>query len=174
MKTDILLVSDQQVFDRITEVNENVSPKQLKYNVLAAQDMYLRPILGDKLYFKLLEDFEFSTGLTSPFIPLTPKMESLLEMARQVVITRTVQRVLLPLTAQITNKGPQVGSADYSQPAGESLLWRLFNHYKRDSEFYERRLQNFLTENKADYPEWQEKSADMNAQKPTQEGPIIL
>lgn len=156
-KTNILLIDDQDIFGRSSEVNGNVSPDVLRGEIINAQDMFLRDILGDELYFKILEDFD-NNALTGIYLDMFPGITD-------VVIFRTIQRAMLPLTKQITNKGIQTGSSDFSQSASDSAMWTHYNRYKRDAEFYERRLFNFLKENKDDIPEYTKESDDINPRK---------
>jgi predicted transcriptional regulator len=158
--TDKLLVNLQDIEERISEFDKNISPKQLKYTTLAQQDMQTRSILGDKLYFDILDGFDPQTGTVATIY------EDLYEFIKQHLIARVCERSIYIIHNQITNKGIQNRNSDYSSNSNETTVFRTMNIYKKDAEFYENRLWNHLRDNKADYPLWKEKSDDINPQKP--------
>lgn len=166
--TDKLLVNLNDIEERISQIDINISPKQLKYNVLTCQDMFTRQILGDKLYFDLLDEFNPQTGV------MNPPYETLYEYVIQHLTARVVERSVFNIHFRLTNKGVQTQNSDYSNASTDTNVFRYQNVIKRDAEFYETRLWNFLKENKADFPLWQEKSDDINPQQPESDFGIFI
>lgn len=158
MQSDILLIDDVDITGRISEFDVNIEPSKLRYSVLTTQDKHTRSILGDELYFDFVENYDNNT--------LSPEYETLYPYIKNHLIARSVERILIPLTNQITNKGPQNRNSDYSINAGPQGMYKLIDLYTSDAEFYETRLWKFIRNNKEDYPLWEEKSDDINKQKP--------
>lgn len=166
--TNKLLISLNDIESRITYFDANIAPQQITYNVLAAQDRYTRDILGDKLYFDLLDNYDPQTNTIST------NYETLYEYVKQHLTSRTVERTIGDLHFRITNKGVQTQNSDYSNAASDTNVFRKINQIKSDAEFYEKRLYVYLKNNKTDYPLWKDKSDDINASKPSDDFGIFI
>ena len=166
--TDKLLVDMSVIKERVSEFDKNISPNQLKYSTLTSQDQFTRDILGDKLYFDILDGYDVQTGQVAPLY------QNLYEYIKQHLIARVCERSLFIIHNQITNKGLQNRQSDYSSSASDTNLFRMVNLYKRDAEFYEKRLWNYLKNNKEDYPLWEEKSDDINKKRPDEDFGIFI
>ena len=166
--TNKLLVDLQTIEERISQFDINISPTQISYNVLAIQDMHTRSILGDKLYFDLLDSYNPQTGV------INPPYEDLYDYVVQHLTARVVERSVFNIHFRLTNKGVQTQNSDYSNSTSDSNVFRYQNVLKRDAEFYETRLWNHLKENKEDYPLWKEKSDDINPKRPDADFGIFI
>lgn len=166
MQSDTILIDIPDIVGRISETDVNIEESKLRYSVLTSQDQHTRSILGDKLYFDFIENFENST--------LSPEYVELFPYIKNHLIARSVERSLIPLTHQITNKGPQNRNSDYSINAGAQGMYKLIDLYKSDAEFYESRLWNFLKNNSDDYPLWEEPSDDINKSEPDSDYDLFM
>lgn len=155
---NILFVDENEIKDAVSEFDVNIDPIKLIRSVKVCQDVYIRPRLGDELYFQLLNDFD-SGSLSSDQLDLMKYVNDLL-------ISRVCQRSLMFIHNQITNKGVQNRNSDYSTNTNETNVFRLINVYKSDSEFYDERLYNYLCNNKTKFPKWEDKSDDINPMNP--------
>ena len=165
--TDKLIVSLADVEERVSEFDVNIEPKKIKNSVLVCQDKFTRSILGDKLYFDLLDKYDAQSGISAPY-------ELLYEYVKAHLISRVCQRSIYIIHNHITNKGVQVGNSDFSNEANQTTVFRTMNIYKSDAEFYENRLWKYLKNNKEDYPLWEEKSDDINKEEPKEDFGIFI
>lgn len=154
MITKIRLIDETDLIERLGEFDVNIDPKKYKNSVIIAQDKYVREILGDKLYFDILEKFDNGT--------LNSNEEVLVEFLKQVIIGRVASRSLKFIHNQITNKGVMNRNADFSITANPQSLYSLINEYSSDADYYTNRITNFLKNNKEDFPLFEEKSEDIN------------
>jgi len=156
MITETLFITLTDIEERVAEFDANINPKQLRYPSLTCQDMYTRELLGDPLYFDVLEKFDNGT--------LNNQEEILVDFIKQHLIARICERSLMNIHNRITNKGVQNGNSDFSQPSTDSNLFRTMNVYKHDAEFYERRLKKFIDNNIDDFPLYEADSDDIKPQ----------
>jgi hypothetical protein len=166
MITNTLLIDKDELIEYISMFNINLDYEKIRTTVKLSQDMYTRSILGDKLYFDLLENFENNT--------LSPEYDDLLLYVKQHLTFRVAEESTFFIHNQLTRKGIQKNNSDYSNPSSDSDLFRTINLYKKNAEFYENRLYSFLKENETDYPLWKDKSYDINSQKPDQDFGLFL
>lgn len=159
MITDILLIDEDDIIERLGEFDVNIEPKKFKFPVLICQDKHTREMLGDALYFDLLENFDNNT--------LSQSYQDLLPYVKQHLISAVSSRSLLTIHNQITNKGVMNRNSDYSVNSQDSNVYRLINLYKSDMDFYANRIYNYLKMNKEDFPlyKWDEDN-DINPSKP--------
>jgi hypothetical protein len=153
MRTETLFITLTDIEERVAEFDANINPKQLRYPSLTCQDMFTRELLGDPLYFDILEKFDNGT--------LNAQETELVEYIKQHLIARICERSLMNIHNRITNKGVQNGNSDFSTASTDSNLFRTMNVYKNDAEFYERRLKKFIDNNFEDFPLYKSPSDDI-------------
>ena len=140
--TDVFLISETYIKENTT-IGQNVDIKDIRTNILIAQDIYLQDILGTNLYEYIL------SGYTNEI--LTDDEILLVEKIKPAVAYRAAENSLPNLNYQIKNKGVQTQFSDYSQSVDIEVLRMLRNEMKNKAEFYETRLQKFLTNNSSKY-----------------------
>lgn len=127
--------------------NANLDDEYIKPALEEAQSIYLREILGDKLYNtieKKIEDEE-----------LTGKYQTLVDQYIKPYLSYKVQSVIvIPLNNKTRNAGV-INQFDqgFSTPSMKDISF-LSEHYDSRAEFYANRLITYLQKYATDFPEF--------------------
>lgn len=129
-----------------TAISGNVDVKDLVPFVDQTQDIDVQPIIGTKLYNTLMAAIVSNT--------VTVDLAALLNVIRPYHAYMTLWRAIPFLQAKVRNKSILSGEAEAAKTVGhEDIKW-LRNETKGVAEFYAKRLQEYLCDNKALYPDY--------------------
>ena len=143
-------------------ISEDVNALIVKKVLQNAQSIKLQSLLGTKLYSTILEYVEDGNIL----VPYFGVYKTLLdEYILPVIQFEGYYRLLLHLHAQVTDKGAQTRSGEYSNAIDMAGLKLLRADAKNDSEFYANLLVVFICDNVSDYPEYTDTTEGIEANK---------
>lgn len=123
-----------------TPITKNVDVKDVTPYIRPASDMRVQSILGTYFYDYLLTAYNAQS--------LTPDEETLVEKVQPVVAWRAAENAAFGLSYQLKNKGIQSQFGDYSQNVSQSEVAFVMDHYGQMAAFFEKRLINYILENK--------------------------
>jgi len=130
-----------------TPVGQNVDSNLIVPIIKTAADSYVRSILGTYFYNYLLTKFNAQT-LSVLEITL---VQDFIQMA---VAWRACSDAVMTTSYQTTNKGIQTQSGDFSASPEYKAIMFMVHEYKSKGDFYDKRLENYLTNNGDLYPEF--------------------
>lgn len=139
MSLDILLISDNIIKER-TSIHGNIDPKLIYPDIKVAQDMYIHPILGTKLYDKLQNDIDNGT-ITGDYKILLDKF------IVDALIYYTLIGLPQTLSYQFWNKGVVRKQGESTELPTMSELVDISNLFRQRAEFYANRLRLYLKQN---------------------------
>ena len=167
---EVLLTSEDTVKE-LTAISDNVESKYLLPAIREAQDVYLREIIGDALMAKLQwcvdnnafrgafapadfnDDFETEGGGN-------PQYKKLLGKIQYYLAYKTVAELIPKVSYKVVNMGLVKTSDDNVQNATYNEIVLQRDYYVSRADYYCLMLQNFLLENKSDYPELSQQKAN--------------
>lgn len=123
-----------------TPITKNVDVKDVTPYIRPASDMRVQSILGSYFYEYLLTQYNAQN--------LSNDEETLVEKIQPVVAWRAAENAAFGLSYQLKNKGVQTQFGDYSQNVTQSEIAFVMDHYGQMAAFFEKRLTNYLLENK--------------------------
>ena len=123
-----------------TPITKNVDVKDVTPYIRPASDMRVQSILGTYFYEYLLTQYNAQN--------LSQDETSLVEKIQPVVAWRAAENAVFGLSYQLKNKGVQVQFGDYSQNVSQGEIAFVMDHYGQMAAFFEKRLINYLLENK--------------------------
>lgn len=157
----VLLLSEK-VLKQNSVINNNVDGMYLLPAIEYAMDAGLQPIIGTKLYNKLMDLVEDGsiTGATDYKLLLD-------EYVTPYLINKVTADIQIPLAYKVRNQGvvQQTGENTYV-PSLKDLQYVIQN-YENKANFYSNRLSDFLKANRKKYPEYcsVDSGADMPSNK---------
>tara|TARA_R110002050_G_scaffold32264_3_gene83122 strand:+ start:5668 stop:6171 length:504 start_codon:yes stop_codon:yes gene_type:complete len=137
---------------KYTPLSQNISAKDIYSNVLVASDLHTQPLLGTNFYNYLLTKYDNKT--------LSDDEIKLVEYIQPSLAYRSASMTLPFLNFQIKNKGIQTQNGDNSDSVDKSVVSYLKNELDNRAEFYEKRLINYLCDNKDLYPNYTDGNDD--------------
>lgn len=149
---NILLISDVMIKER-TAIHGNIDPKLIYPDIKVSQDMYILPILGSGLYFKLQTIIKDGTISSDP---INVNYKTLIDIyIVDALIYYTLSELPATISYQFWNKGVvRKMGADTDMPTMSDLI-DLSNLYRNRAEFYANRLRLYLQQNAiAMFPEY--------------------
>jgi hypothetical protein len=146
MATFAFFVSEQDV-KKNTPIDENVDSKLLQTAMRAAQDIYIRDIIGSGLYDKICTDINGS-GLSGNYLNLVNYY--IAPCLYHYIITQS----MLPMTYKMMNKSVSTRTSDNANPVDMDALVMIERRYQEKANYYAERLRDYLCENDADFPEF--------------------
>jgi len=129
-----------------TPITKNVDVKDVTPYIRVSADMRCQAILGSYFYEYLLTAYNAQS--------LSSSEEVLVEKIQPVVAWRAAENAAFGLSYQLKNKGIQSQFGDYSQNVTQSEVAFVMDHYGQMAAFFEKRLINFILENKDLYPQF--------------------
>lgn len=138
----------EQYLKENTPLDDNIDSKLIRTAIREAQDIYIRDLIGSGVYNQLCEQIIASTvsadneTLLKQYIQPCMKYYVLYESAQT-------------LSFQAVNKGIVTRSSEWQQPAEITAITELMNKWKDRGEYYAQRLKDYLCENHAIYPLYQ-------------------
>ena len=167
---EYLFTSEEKV-KGLTAISDNVESKYLLPAIREAQDIYLREIIGDPLMGKLaaligsgqllgsFSESSFSLAF-SQSVGANQKYKTLLSKAQYYLAYKAVAELIPKVSFKVANMGLVKTSDDNVQNASYNEIVLQRDYYVSRADYYCLMLQNFLLENKADYPELSERKAN--------------
>ena len=134
-----------------TPITRNVDVTDVAPYIRPTAEMRLMPILGTYFYDYLLSAYNAQT--------LTPDEEDLVERIQPVVAWRSAEQAVFGLSYQLKNKGLQTQFGDYSNNVSQAEVAFAMDHYGQMAAFFEKRLINWLLDNKDLFSEF---TSDLN------------
>ena len=136
----------QNYLKTLTPINNNVDVNDVQPHIETAQLIYTRELLG-KIFYDYL-DGKFSTNT------LSAKETELFDIVKQSIAYRSAEIALPFLSIKIRNKGTVRLSDEFAQPAGLEEMKYLRHELKNRSEYFEKRVLEFLCQYSTDFPLW--------------------
>lgn len=143
--TKVLLVSEDYVKTN-SNLGDNVWGKFLLPAIREAQDMRLQTIIGSNLYNALLDKVASGT--------VDGQYKDLLDDYVQVVLLyQVLSDVVDILDVKLVNLGTVRNRDEYVDNISDAERVRLKQNYEYKADFYVRRMQQFLLDNRTAFPE---------------------
>ena len=149
MKNNVLLISEKAIKEN-SSLSENCFPKFMFPAIKEAQEMGLQMILGECLYNKLLE----MVSDDSIEEPENAAYKDLLDNYVQDYLIYEVLKNIVPyLNVKLANIGTVVTNDEKIVNLTQAEAELLANNFKNKADWYCKRLQQFLLNNRATFPE---------------------
>ncbi len=144
-------------------VNNNVDDMYLLPSIEIAQDAGLQPLLGTKLYNKLMDLVEDSsiTGATEYKYLLD-------EYITPYLINKATADIIIPLSYKMRNQGVVQQTSEYTYSPSLKDTQYVIQNYENKANFYGNRLSDYLKANRNKFPEYC--SVDSSADMPSDSG----
>lgn len=126
-------------------ITSNVDPKDLNSHILAAQNLYMKNILGSEFFDDLMTKYQAQT-LSADEITLVQ------DYIQPAILWRGITIALPWLHTQLRNKGLMNNSDDNATQADQSMLNFLRNEAKNRAEYQEEELRKYLCKYNNLYP----------------------
>ena len=143
-------------------INNNVDGMYLLPAIEYAQDAGLQPLIGTKLYNKLMDLVEDGSITGS-----TDYKYLLDEYVTPYLINKVTADVQLPLAYKVRNQGvvQMTGENTYAPSLKDTQY--IIQHYENQAIFYANRMSDYLRANRSKYPEYcsVDSCADMPSNK---------
>lgn len=138
--TNILLISEDFLKTN-SGLNDNMFGKSLLPAIREAQDIYLQQIIGSTLYNKLLELVDSETiGDNDNAL----YKELLDNYVRSYLLYQTIVQVIPVTNVKLSNYGTTLSDDQYLVNLSQGEAELIEKHYQNLSDFYARRLQEFI------------------------------
>ncbi len=144
---EVLLVSEMRLKE-YGGLDENIRVEDITYNILSAQDLWIQPILGTKFYNRLKEGVRLD-NLTSD------ENELLQDYVAKTLIFYSIYLMLPVIKYKIVQKGILNGASEETTPTNLEELKYLRQSTLDRSEFYQKRLLEFLKDYPGKFPEYE-------------------
>ena len=139
-------ISTDYIFQWTTipnDVDVNIVTKFIR----KAQDINIQSILGEDLYFKLMNDIINNGGSTGQYLTL---MNNCIQPAQA---EWTVFHALPSLFLRITNKSVVKKEGENSMPTSLKEMEFLRTEFLNSAEYYQERIREYLLNNQSAFPE---------------------
>lgn len=144
MKNNILLISESYIKEN-SALNDAVFGKYLLPAIRESQDMGLQKVIGTCLYELLLNLVESGDILKEEYAIY----KDLLDNYVLTYLLYQVQYTLIPLlNLKLGNLGSVVANDEHIQTLSQSNIELAMNHFKERADFYAKRCQDFIRNNK--------------------------
>lgn len=158
----VLLISEQTL-KKNSVVNNNVDGMYILPAIEYAQDAGLQPLLGTKLYNKLMslvEDGSIMTSIDYKFL--------LDEYIAPYLINKVTADIQIPLAFKLRNQGVVQNTSENTYVPSLKDMQYVAQSYENKANFYGNRLSDYLRANRSKYPEYC--SIDSCADMPSDSG----
>ena len=156
----VLLISEKTLKQN-SVINNNVDGMYILPAIEYSQDAGLQPLIGTKLYNKLMDLVE--SGITEA----TDYKYLLDEYITPYLINKVTSEIQIPLTFKLRNQGvvQQTGDNTYAPSMKDTQY--VIQNYENKANFYGNRLSDYLRANKSKYPEYcsVDSCADMHSDR---------
>lgn len=153
----VFLISEATI-KKNSVVNNNVDGMYLLPAIEYAQDAGLQPLLGTKLYNKLMDLVEDGSITGS-----TDYKYLLDEYITQYLINKVTADIQIPLAYKLRNQGVVQNTAENTYAPSLKDMQYVIQNYENKANFYGNRLSDYLKANRSKFPEYCSKDscADM-------------
>lgn len=143
---DAYWIDEDYIMDN-SVIASNTDLKVITPNIIACQDLYIKPLLGTDL-FNIVNAEIVAQVFTS-------RIETLLDdHLKKVLLNYVLAESASDLAYRWMNKGIMQKNSENSQPVGPDQVKTLYDKYKNRAEIYAQRATNFLLENDTTYSEY--------------------
>lgn len=150
---EILLSSEKFIKD-VTSISDNLAGKFILPSLREAQEMSLKSILGDPLLAKLKTLIKTQTLDNAE----NSAYKALVDRCQYFLAYKTIEEVTAKVSYKIGNAGVQKTSDENMQLASQDEIAKMQYYYQSKADACCVDLQNFILENRSDYPELTEHS----------------
>lgn len=147
--TNILLISEDYIKTN-SGLNDNVWGSYLTPSIREAQDIKLQQILGSTLYERLLEMVENGAIRNADFKPYKDLLDGYIQ---PYLMYQTISDLVPIIGVKLTNLGVVISNDEHLTNLTQSERELVQSYYGQRAEFYGKRLQNFLKDNRKNYKE---------------------
>jgi hypothetical protein len=147
--TKILLISEDYIKTN-SGLNDNVWGNYLTPAIREAQDIKLQQILGTSLYEAILEQVKNGAIKNDHFKPYKALLDDYIQ---PYLMYQTISDLVPIIGVKLTNIGVVVSNDEHLTNLTQGERELVQTYYGQRAEFYGKRLQNFLIDNRADYKE---------------------
>ena len=158
----VLLISEQTL-KKNSVVNNNVDGMYILPAIEYAQDAGLQPLLGTKLYNKLMSLVENGDIMTSSDYKFL-----LDEYITPYLINKVTADIQIPLAFKLRNQGVVQNTSENTYVPSLKDMQYVAQSYENKANFYGNRLSDYLKANRSKYPEYC--SIDSCADMPSDSG----
>lgn len=162
MKNNVLLVSEKTIKEYST-LSDNTFPKLMFPSIKEAQEMGLQMILGECLYNKLLELVDTEEIDESGYTAYKDLLDNYIQ---DYLVYEVLKNIIPNLNVKLANIGTVTTGDERIVNLTQAEADLLMNMFKNKADFYTKRLQQFLLNNKDAYPEIDECSCGCYTIKP--------
>lgn len=149
MYQNVLLISESTIKEQ-SSLNSNLFGKTIAPSILYAQEMGLMPIIGECLYNKLCE-LVANGDITD--ILYTPYKDLLDVYIEPYLLNKTICEIIPTTNYKIANLGVVVANDEHLINLSQKEIELLKNSYQERTDFYTKRLQDFIKSNQSAFPE---------------------
>lgn len=144
----IFLISEATL-KKNSVINNNVDGMYILPAIEYAQDAGLQPLLGTKLYNKLMDlvDNGAITGSTDYKYLLD-------EYVAPYLINKVTADIQIPLTYKLRNQGVVQNTSEYTYLPSMKDMQYVIQNYENKANFYGNRLSDYLKANRSKFPEY--------------------
>lgn len=134
----------------LTPTNNNVEDNEIVPVIKTSAEFKVKSYIGTYFFSDLLIKFNDQT--------LNAAEEILVqEFMKPAIAWRAASETILNTTYSLRNKGLQQSSGDFSNSPEFKIVSFMYHHYTDKADYYDRKLCDFLHENREDYPEFMSK-----------------
>lgn len=147
--TKILLISEDYIKTN-SGLNDNVWGNYLMPAIREAQDIKLQQILGTSLYETILEQVKNGAIKNDHFKPYKALLDDYIQ---PYLMYQTINDLVPIIGVKLTNIGVVVSNDEHLTNLTQGERELVQTYYGQRAEFYGKRLQNFLIDNRTNYKE---------------------
>ncbi len=125
-------------------LSENIDVKKYTPLIQNSARSFIRPLIGMYFFDDLLIKYNDNT--------LSTDERLVVDIMRYSILWRATAEAGVSVSYQLTNKGYQTQSGDFSASLDNNVVWKLYDHYIQKCLIYDEQLVDFLTKNKEKYP----------------------
>lgn len=147
--TKILLISEDTIKTH-SNLNDNVWGKSLTPAITTTQDIWLSQILGKSLYHRLLGLVEDGGIRNTQYQAYKVLLD---DYVQNYLIYQTLVNLIPEISTKITNMGLVVSNDEHVQNVTQGERDLVMGQYQKYADAYCKMMQDFLKENRSDFPE---------------------
>ena len=151
MAIERTLIMKPTLVKELTQIDTNVDSKMLTNNIVKAQELYIRPVLGTVLYNKILTDIAGAS--------LTGVYQTLVDSYVIPCLKKYICYVCAPeMVFKWRNKNIGAQGGDNNSAITKEEMDAIREMYKNDGEQYAKFMTDYIHENISSYPEYSQNS----------------
>lgn len=147
--TKVLLISEDYIKTN-SGLNDNVWGSYLTPAIREAQDIKLQQVLGSTLYNSILLMVENGAIRNADYLPYKALLDDFIQ---PYLMYQAISDIVPIIGVKLTNLGVVVSNDEHVTNLTQSERELVQNYYEQRAEFYGKRLQEFLIDNKSQFKE---------------------